>query len=215
MATHRTKMTLREWALLAFGLVGLVCLLWASFLLGEVSSRPAAAADPITVTTPQATTTGTPLTPAPDLTPSVDMDIAPAPGMIPWFAPPDGPAPDSPPYDVDVVSVRDEFRTHGVDTPNEKLPLMLAMINRHIARGDPDLDAWDVQIAHDVRELYPDLRRALVIDVTRCFAEYVERVEARNAGLAAPPDSDDHGVTVDNRGPQARITKQPITAPTS
>ena len=36
----------------------------------------------------------------------------------------------------------------------------------------------------DVKTLWPDLSRAQVIDVTRCTAEYVERVLARNAGVA-------------------------------
>jgi hypothetical protein len=194
------------------GVLGLVALLGAFYLFGSASTKAASAAAPITVTAPQATITApVTLTPPPS---TVDTDTSPA-FMNPKFAPPDGPDPDDPMYGVDVVALAGEFRTHGVDTPPEKYPLLLAMTNRHIARGEPDLEAWDRLITEDTHQLYPDLRLGLVIDVTRCWAEYVERVIARNAGKAAPPDSDDHGVTVSNRGPQPRITKHPIVTPTS
>lgn len=213
MATHRTKLTLTDVIALTVGCLGLIALLCAGYLVGVARTQSASAAAPITVTAPRATITApVTLTPPPG---AVDTDVAPAPGMIPQFAPPDGPDPDDPMFGVDVVALATELRTHAVDTPPDKYPQLLAIANRHIARGVPDLMAWDPLITADVRELYPDLRRGLVIDVTRCFAEYVERMEARNAGKAAPPDSDDHAVTVDNRGPQARITKQPIATPTS
>jgi hypothetical protein len=213
VASHRVKLTLIDVISLAVGVLGLVALLVTGYLIGSASTKPASAAAPITVTAPAATITApVTLTPPPS---TVDTDIAPAPGMNPKFAPPDGPDPDDPMYGVDVVALAGEFRTHGVDTPPEKYPLLLAMTNRHIARGEPDLEAWDRLITEDTHQLYPDLRRGLVIDVTRCWAEYVERVIARNAGKAAPPDSDDHGVTVSNRGPQPRITKHPIVTPTS
>lgn len=213
MATHRSKLTLTDALALAVGCVGLIALMVAGYIVGVARSQPASAASPIIVTAPAETVTAPlTLTPPP---PSVDTETAPAPGMIPQFAPPDGPDPDDPMFGVDVVALATELRTHAVDTPVDQYPQLLAIANRHIARGVPDLMAWDPLITADVKELYPNLRRGLVIDVTRCFAEYVERVEARNAGKAAPPDSDDHNVTVDKRAPQARITKHPIVTPTS
>jgi len=68
-----------------------------------------------------------------------------------------------------------------------------------------DLDAWDPRIMADVKTLWPDLAKEQVIDVTRCTAEYIERVLARNAGLPHPPDEDDHNHTVEGRGPQPRV----------
>lgn len=133
----------------------------------------------------------------------VDHDQAPAPGMDPQFAPPDGPARDYPPFDVDAVSMRDELRTHGVDTPDDKLYQLVLIADKYIAQGDPDLDAWDPRIMRDVRAMWPEATKAERIDVTRCLAEYVERVIARNNGRAHPPDEDDHDVTVQGRGPVA------------
>lgn len=219
MAAHRVKVTWFDWVCMMCGLLGLIALLVGGWLYGASRSQPASAAAPITVTAPAATIapplTLTPPPPSSSTGPLVDTDLAPAPGMNPKFAPPDGPDPDDPMFGVDVHALRDEFRRHGVDTPDDKLPQLLAATNYHIARGDPDLDAWDLPIKHDVERIYPGIRRGFRIDLTRCWAEYVERVIARNAGKAAPPDSDDHGVTVDNRPPQALITKSPISTPTS
>jgi hypothetical protein len=136
---------------------------------------------------------------------AVDTDVAPAPGMDPDLAPPDGPGPDSPPFGVDALAMRDELRTHGVDLPDDKLYILVDAANKYIAQGDMDLDAWDPRIMADVQTLWPDLSRAQVIDVTRCTAEYIERVLARNAGLPHPPDEDDHNDTVEGRGPQPRV----------
>ena len=136
---------------------------------------------------------------------AVDTDVAPAPGMDPDLAPPDGPGPDSPPFGVDALAMRDELRTHGVDLPDDKLYILVDAANKYIAEGDMDLDAWDPRIMADVKTLWPDLSKAQVIDVTRCTAEYIERVLARNAGLPHPPDEDDHNHTVEGRGPQPRV----------
>lgn len=136
---------------------------------------------------------------------AVDTDVAPAPGMDPDLAPPDGPGPDSPPFGVDALAMRDEVRTHGVDLSDDKLHLLVDTANKYIAEGDMDLEAWDPRIMADVTALWPDLSRAQVIDVTRCTAEYIERVLARNAGLPYPPDGDDHNRTVEGRGPQPRV----------
>jgi hypothetical protein len=219
MPAHRTTWSLRDWVLLAFGVVGLLSLLVATYLWGlsTGSQQTASASSPTS-------SSSSPSSSAPLATtgvlPTGDIDVAAdteteSPGMNPKFAPPDGPDPDDPMFGVDVVALAAEFRTHGVDTHPDQYPLLLAMTNRHIARGDDDLDAWDREITEDTRELYPDLRKGLVIDITRCWAEYVERVIARNAGKAAPPDSDDHKVRVDNRAEQPRITQSPIVTPTS
>ena len=165
----------------------------------------------LTVPDPEAAPTVPTSTPAPTMTADadpvaeIDHDQAPAPGMDPELAPPDGPALDSPPFDVDAVSMRDELRTHGVDLPDDKLSALVDMADKYIAEDDPDLDAWDPRIMRDVRALWPDLDKAHVIDVTRCTAEYIERVIARNKGWAHPPDEDDHNDTVDGRGPQPRV----------
>jgi hypothetical protein len=136
---------------------------------------------------------------------AVDTDVAPTPGMDPDLAPPDGPGPDSPPFGVDALAMRGELRTHGLDLSDDKLYILVDTANKYIAEGDMDLDAWDPRIMTDVKTLWPDLSKAQVIDVTRCTAEYIERVLARNAGLPHPPDEDDHNQTVDGRGPQARV----------
>jgi hypothetical protein len=136
---------------------------------------------------------------------AVDTDVAPAPGMDPDLAPPDGPGPDYPPFGVDALAMRDELRGHGVDLSDDKLYILVDTANKYIAEGDMDLDAWDPRIMADVRTLWPDLPKGQVIDVTRCTAEYIERVLARNAGLPHPPDEDDHNQTVEGRGPQARV----------
>jgi hypothetical protein len=136
---------------------------------------------------------------------AVDTDVAPAPGMDPDLAPPDGPGPDSPPFGVDALAMRDELRGHGVDLADDKLYILVDAANKYIAEGDMDLDAWDPRIMADVKTLWPDLPKGQVIDVTRCTAEYIERVLARNAGLPHPPDEDDHNHVVEGRGPQARV----------
>jgi hypothetical protein len=142
---------------------------------------------------------------APPAAAAVDTDVAPAPGMDPDLAPPDGPGPDSPPFGVDALAMRDELRTHGVDLSDDKLYILVDTANKYIAEGDMDLDAWDPRIMADVKTLWPDLSKGQVIDVTRCTAEYIERVLARNAGLPHPPDEDDHNHTVEGRGPQPRV----------
>jgi hypothetical protein len=194
-ARHR-QIRRRRTALVAALVVGVVALLVAlSYAAGP---DPVVPADPIPPPTTMTTT--------PDPVAVVDPDQAPAPGMDAQFAPPDGPALDSPPFDVDAYSMRDELRTHGVDLPDDKLSDLVELADKYIAEGDPDLDAWDPRIMRDVRALWPDLDKGHVIDVTRCTAEYIERVIARNNGWAHPPDEDDHDVTVDGRGPQSRVT---------
>jgi hypothetical protein len=174
----------------------LVALLIAAYFLGmsravndQASAEgPAPAAQPLPA----------PIVPAP-MAPAaaVDPDQAPAPGMDEQYAPPDGPAPDSPPFDVDAVAMREELRGHGVDLPDSRLNELVTMADKYIAEGDMDLDAWDPRITADVKKMFPDADRATRTSVVRCTAEYIERVEARNAGLPHPPDEDDHGVPVD------------------
>jgi hypothetical protein len=183
-------------------ITGLIALLIV-FLASQGSDGPetevAAAADP--APTVAASAIDAPPTEAA----AVDTDVAPAPGMDPDLAPPDGPGPDSPPFGVDALAMREELRTHDVDLSDDKLHVLVDTANKYIAQGDMDLDAWDPRIMADVRTLWPDLAREQVIDVTRCTAEYIERVLARNAGLPHPPDEDDHDHTVDGRGPQPRV----------
>jgi hypothetical protein len=186
-------------ALLAIpALIALLILLLSSLGSDEQETEAAASAQAPTVA---ASEIGAPPAPAA----AVDTDVAPAPGMDPDLAPPDGPGPDSPPFGVDALAMRDELRTHGVDLSDDKLYILVDTANKYIAEGDMDLDAWDPRIMADVRTLWPDLAREQVIDVTRCTAEYIERVLARNAGLPHPPDEDDHDHTVDGRGPQSRV----------
>ena len=80
--------------------------------------------------------------------------------------------------------------------PTTSSYILVDTANKYIAEGDMDLDAWDPRIMAEVKTLWPDLSTAQVIDVTRCTAEYIERVLARNAGLPHPPDEDDHNHTV-------------------
>lgn len=136
----------------------------------------------------------------------VDHDVAPAPGMDPDLAPPDGPGPDTPPFGVDALAMREELRGHGVDLKDGDLYKLVDAANKYIAEDDLDLDAWDPRIMKDVKSLWPNLDKGRVIDVTRCTAEYVERVEARNHGLPHPPDEDDHNVVVEGRGSQPRVS---------
>jgi hypothetical protein len=188
---HR-DLTRRRWWFGVAAVLVLVALLIGSYLLGmsrSVSNQasadaPAAAAQPLP----------TPIIPAPAV--NVDQDQAPAPGMDPEFAPPDGPALDSPPFDVDAYSMRDELRGHGVDLPDEKLGDLVKVANKYIAEDVPDLTAWDPRIAADVKKAFPKADRQTRIDVVRCTAEYIERVIARNHGWAHPPDEDDHAVPV-------------------
>lgn len=182
----------RRAAAVAVAVVALFLVVVAVFML----SRPVRSVSPVSPTLAP-TVSASPLAD----TGYVDPSQAPAPGMDPRFAPPDGPAKDYPPFDVDAISMRDELRTHGVDTPDDKLNTLVLIADKYIAQDDPDLDAWDPRIMRDVRTMYPQATHAEVIDVTRCLAEYVERVIARNHGWAHPPDEDDHDVTVQGRGP--------------
>lgn len=192
-------------------LIGL-CLI--AFIVAFVTTwrSSGGATDPATTTvaqpsvmppTPTAAPTGS-LVAAPGV--PVDTDVAPAPGMDPSLAPPDGPAPDQPPFGVDAVAMRDELRTHGVDLPDSKLQALVDMADKYIGQDDPDLDAWDPRIMADVKAMWPELDKNHVIDVTRCTAEYIERVIARNHGWAHPPDEDDHGVEVDGHGTAPRVS---------
>lgn len=201
MTTHRTKVGRREIVYGTVAVLLLIGILTVTFLVGAASSNRAESA-PVPAPT---VTVVAPAAPSPIPTATVVPAVDPWANMVPEFRPPNGPDPDDPMYGVDVQALAGEFRTHGVETPPDKYPLMLAMTNRNIARGDNDLDAWDKLITADTRELYPGLSKALVIDVARCWAEYDERVVSGRQGLAQPPDSDDHNVTVSGRGPQARV----------
>lgn len=144
--------------------------------------------------------------PAPMAQSSADSDVAPAPGMDPRFAPPDGPSPDEGPFSIDRQAMRAEFETHGVTTSDAQLAQVVVATNAKIAQGDPDLDVWDPEIKKAVVAIWPDLDPDHQIDIERCFAEYVERVIARNAGWSSPPDTDDHDEVLEGRGPQPRVS---------
>ena len=107
-------------------------------------------------------------------------------------APPDGPAPDLPPFGVDAQALLDEVRSHQVPLTDADAPRLVEVGNRAIARGQADLAATDTAIDQDVRNTFPGWSEQNYTDATRCVAEYAERVKARNEGTV-PPDSDDHG----------------------
>ena len=107
-------------------------------------------------------------------------------------APPDGPAPDLPPFGVDAQALLDEVRSHQVPLTEADAPRLVEVGNRAIARGQADLTATDTAINQDVRNSFPGWSDQNYTDATRCLAEYAERVKARNDGTV-PPDSDDHG----------------------
>ena len=107
-------------------------------------------------------------------------------------APPDGPAPDLPPFGVDAQALLDEVRSHQVALTDADAPRLVEVGNRAIARGQADLTATDTAIDQDVRNTFAGWSEQNYTDATRCVAEYAERVKARNDGTV-PPDSDDHG----------------------
>jgi hypothetical protein len=107
-------------------------------------------------------------------------------------APPDGPAPDLPPFGVDAQALLEEVRSHQVPLSDADAPRLVEVGNRAIARGQADLTATDTAITQDVRNTFPGWSEQNYTDATRCVAEYAERVKARNDGTV-PPDSDDHG----------------------
>ena len=107
-------------------------------------------------------------------------------------APPDGPAPDLPPFGVDAQALLDEVRSHQVPLTDADAPRLVEVGNRAIARGQADLTATDTAITQDVKNTFPGWSEQNYVDATRCVAEYAERVKARNEGTV-PPDSDDHG----------------------
>jgi hypothetical protein len=106
-------------------------------------------------------------------------------------APPDGPAPDLPPFGVDAQALLDEVRSHQIPLTDADAPRLVEVGNRTIARGQADLAATDPAISQDVRNTFPGWSEQNYTDATRCIAEYAERVKARNDGTV-PPDSDDH-----------------------
>jgi len=107
-------------------------------------------------------------------------------------APPDGPAPDLPPFGVDAQALLDEVRSHQVPLTDADAPRLVEVGNRAIARGQADLTATDTAITQDIQNTFPGWSEQNYTDATRCVAEYAERVKARNEGTV-PPDSDDHG----------------------
>jgi len=107
-------------------------------------------------------------------------------------APPDGPAPDLPPFGVDAQALLDEVRSHQIPLTDADAPRLVEVGNRAIARGQADLTATDTAITQDIRNTFPGWSDQEYTDSTRCVAEYAERVKARNDGTV-PPDSDDHG----------------------
>jgi hypothetical protein len=173
-----------------------------------LQGRDAAAGSTRTSGAPPTSATPTPAAAAPAAL--IDTATAPAPGMDPRFAPPDGPALDYPPFDVDAVAMRDELRTHGVDLPDDRLYQLVVIADKYIAEDVPDLYAYDGRILRDVRAMWPKASRKTQLLVTKCLAEYVERVIARNHGWAKPPDEDDHTATERPAPP----TRMAVTAPT-
>jgi hypothetical protein len=132
------------------------------------------------------------LVPAPQATPAPaaqTVDTAQADPANP-VAPPDGPAPDTA-LGVDAQSLLDELRTHAVTLGPDDTRRVLTVGDAAVARGVPDVSPEDAAIRADVDRLFADLPADQRREVTRCLAEYAERVIARNAGTT-PPDSDDH-----------------------
>lgn len=129
--------------------------------------------------------------PAPSSAPVDTATVAPQDAKT-GVAPPDGPAPDLPPFGVDAQALLDEVRSHQVSLTDADAPRLVEVGNRAIARGQADLTATDTAIRQDVRNTFPGWSEQNYTDATRCLAEYAERVKARNDGTV-PPDSDDHG----------------------
>ena len=105
--------------------------------------------------------------------------------------PPDGPAPDQPPFGVDAQALLSEVRSHSVPLADTDSQRLVDVGDRAIARGQPDLSADDVAIDQDLRHSFPGWTDRQYADARRCLAEYAERVIARN-NHTVPPDSDDH-----------------------
>lgn len=124
--------------------------------------------------------------------PPVDTDTVSPDQVKQSFAPPDGPAPDMPPYGIDAKALLDEIRSHGVRVDDGMAAKLVEIGNENVARGDPDLNAWDEQIMTEVKATFPYFTKQNRIDVTRCLAEYVERVIARNNHTIPPDERDDH-----------------------
>jgi hypothetical protein len=101
---------------------------------------------------------------------------------------PDGPAPDEPPYGLDVQAMFDEVRTHVPDLSDADKSKLARIANAAVARNVPDLWANDPEIRRDVVAQFPRFTLSQVNDVTRCLAELAERIIARNNGTV-PPDS--------------------------
>jgi hypothetical protein len=129
--------------------------------------------------------------PAPSSAPVDTETVAPQDAKT-GVAPPDGPAPDLPPFGVDAQALLDEVRSHQVPLTDADAPRLVEVGNRAIARGQADLTATDTAISQDIRNTFPGWSDQEYTDATRCVAEYAERVKARNDGTV-PPDSDDHG----------------------
>ncbi len=140
---------------------------------------------------PDAATATAGASPAPSSAPVDTETVAPQAAKT-GVAPPDGPAPDLPPFGVDAQALLDEVRSHQIPLTDADAPRLVEVGNRAIARGQADLTATDTAITQDVRNSFPGWSEQNYTDATRCVAEYAERVKARNDGTV-PPDSDDHG----------------------
>ena len=140
---------------------------------------------------PDAATAAAGASPAPNNTPVDTATVAPQDAKT-GVAPPDGAAPDLPPFGVDAQALLDEVRSHQIPLTDADAPRLVEVGNRAIARGQADLTATDTAISQDVQNTFPGWSEQNYADATRCIAEYAERVKARNDGTV-PPDSDDHG----------------------
>lgn len=106
--------------------------------------------------------------------------------------PADGPAPDLPPFGVDAQSLLAEVRSHAVPIADADSARLVAVGDRAIARGQPDLTADDVAVSQDLKNNFPGWSGGQYSSAQRCLVEYAERVIARNNGTVPPDSLDDH-----------------------
>jgi hypothetical protein len=98
----------------------------------------------------------------------------------------DMPARDYPPFDVDAEAMRQELRGHGVETPDDRLFMLVNIADKYIAEGDPDLDAWDPRIMRDVRAMWPEATKAQRIGGVRRAGHRAQQRVGTPAGRGRP-----------------------------
>ena len=108
----------------------------------------------------------------------------------PNLAPDDDPAADSA-FGVEAQKLLDELRSHDVPFTDADANILVDIGDRNVARGLPDLQADDPEIAGQVGAAFPQYSAQQRGDVVRCLAEYVEQTIARNRGTV-PPDGHNH-----------------------